>query len=93
MFPLLVGIIGAVILAIAWIPETIQIIRERESKLNPEFAAVYFVGTLLLFIYALILGDIVFSFVNGFILFQVCIGLYYEFVVERRAKKKKKRVK
>jgi len=87
---LILGVIGAIILAIAWIPETVQIIRERESKLNPKFAVVYFVGTLLLFLYAISIVDIVFSFVNGFILIQSCICLYYEFVVERRAKKKRK---
>jgi len=85
----LIGIAGAVILAIAWIPETLEIIRLKESKLNRKFAEVYFIGTLLLFLYALYLKDAIFAFVNGFILFQVCISLYYEFVVEPKTKKKR----
>lgn len=83
----ILGIIGAIVLCIAWIPETLQIIRERKSKLNPEFAIFYFVGTLLLFIYSLMLNDIVFIFVNGFVLAQMCISLYYGFVVKQKKRR------
>ena len=88
---LILGIIGAIVLAIAWIPETLQIIRERESKLNPKFAVVYFVGTLLLFIYALSIKDIVFIIVNSVILTQVCISLYVEFIIEPKMKKRRRK--
>jgi lipid-A-disaccharide synthase-like uncharacterized protein len=86
----ILGIIGAVILAIAWIPETVQIIRERKSRLNKGFEIFYFVGTLLLFLYALIIADAVFAFVNGFILFQVCINVYFTFGSRKKSRTKKK---
>ena len=88
---LLIGTAGVVFLAIAWIPEVLQTIRERESKLNPKFAVIYFIGTFCLFVYAIFLENIPFTIVNGLILGQVCISLYYEFVVEKREKIKKKR--
>ena len=88
---LLIGTAGVVFLAIAWIPEVLQTIRERESKINPKFAVIYFIGTFFLLVYAIFLRNIPFTIVNGLILGQVCINLYYEFVVEKREKIKKKR--
>lgn len=78
------GIIGAIVLLIAWIPETIQIITEKQSKLNPQFEIFYFIGTLLLLTYALLIKDIVFSFVNFFILLQVLISIYFSFKKKKR---------
>ena len=87
----MIGTAGVVFLAIAWIPEVLQTIRERESKINPKFAVIYFIGTFFLLVYAIFLRNIPFTIVNGLILGQVCINLYYEFVVEKRKKIKKKR--
>lgn len=87
---LLIGTLGVVFLAVAWLPEIIQTIRERESKINPKFAVIYFIGTFFLMMYAIFLKNIPFTIVNGLILGQVCINLYYEFVVERGEYKSKK---
>jgi len=87
MVVVILGIIGAIILAIAWVPETLQIIREKRSRLNPEFSIFYFVGSLLLFVYAILINELIFSIVNGIILLQTCINLYYEFFPKKKRKK------
>ena len=84
MVVVILGIIGAIILALAWIPETIQIIREKRSRLNPEFSIFYFVGSLLLFVYAILINELIFSIVNGIILAQSCINLYYGFFFKKK---------
>jgi lipid-A-disaccharide synthase-like uncharacterized protein len=85
---LILGTIGAIILAVAWIPETAQIIRERRSKLNKKFAALYLFGTFLLLLYALMIRDAVFAFVNLIIFLQVSVSIYYS---SRPARKKRRR--
>ncbi|MDD5239561.1 MAG: lipid-A-disaccharide synthase N-terminal domain-containing protein [Candidatus Nanoarchaeia archaeon] len=87
----IIGIAGAVVLAAAWIPEIIEIIRIRESKLNPNFAKIALLGTTLLLAYSIIKADFVFIAVNGFIFAQLCIALYYEYVVEPKSKKRNKK--
>ena len=87
MAVVILGIIGAIILAIAWVPETIQIIREKRSRLNPEFSVFYFIGSLLLFVYAILINELIFSIVNGIILAQTCINLYYEFLPKKKKRK------
>ena len=86
----IIGIAGAVFLAAAWIPEIIEIIRIRESKLNPNFAKIALLGTTLLLVYSILKTDFVFIVVNGFIFAQLCIALYYEYIVEPKNKKRKK---
>jgi len=87
----IIGITGAVVLAAAWIPEIIEIIRIRESKLNPNFAKIALLGTTLLLLYSIIKADFVFIVVNGFIFAQLCIALYYEYFVEPKSKKRNKK--
>jgi len=84
MVTVILGIIGAIILAIAWLPETIQILREKKSRLNPKFSIFYFVGTLVLFSYAVLMNELVFSIVNGIVLIQTCINLYYGFFFKKK---------
>ncbi len=85
-----IGIAGAVFLAAAWIPEILEIIRIRESKLNPNFAKIALLGTTLLLVYSILKADFVFIVVNGFIFAQLCIALYYEYFVEPKSRKRNK---
>jgi lipid-A-disaccharide synthase-like uncharacterized protein len=85
----IIGIAGAIFMAVAWVPEIIEIIRRKESPLNPNFARIALIGTALLLVYSILSKDWVFIAVNALILIQLCIALYYEYVVEPKSKKRK----
>lgn len=89
--PQIIGIAGAVFVAAAWIPEILEIIRKKESPLNPNFAKIALTGTFLLFVYSIMNMDWVFIAVNAFILFQLGLALYYEYFVEPKNKKRQKK--
>jgi len=83
----LAGIIGSICIAIAWIPQIIEIIKTRHSHLNLGFASLYVVGSLALTIYSLQIKDIIFTFLNSFALLMGMIGLIY--TIKSRKNKKK----
>jgi lipid-A-disaccharide synthase-like uncharacterized protein len=85
---LFIGWLGAILLGASWVPETIHTIKRRESEVEPSFLVLYFFADLCLTIYAAWLNDLVFLTLNAFVLFNVVINMYYEFIVERRRKKK-----
>lgn len=72
-----IGIIGVVLIAMGWIPQTIQTIKERKSNLNIKFALLYTFGSLALTIYAIQLNDLIFAILNGLAFIMASVGLYY----------------
>lgn len=63
--PELVGIMGLVLIVIAWIPETIKTIKKLEKPARIEFLVLYFLGSILLTTYAILIRDLVFITLNG----------------------------
>jgi lipid-A-disaccharide synthase-like uncharacterized protein len=73
------GILGLILIALGWIPETMEIIRKGKNNLNLKFNILYTFGSLSLTIYAIYAQDIIFIILNGFAFFMSGIGLMYKF--------------
>lgn len=73
------GIIGLVLIALAWIPETLEIVKTKKNNLNLKFNLLYTFGSLSLTIYAIYLKDNIFIVLNAFAFFMSGIGLIYKF--------------
>lgn len=71
------GIIGLVLLAIGWLPETIDVIIKKKAKLNLKFASLYTVGSIFLAIYAYQLGDMIFIILNTAVAIMSGTSLIY----------------
>ena len=82
----IVGIVGLAILAIAWIPQTVETIRKRKSYLSFRFALLYLSGSFILAIYSVIIKDTIFLILNIILIVMASINLYIEFFVEKHKK-------
>ena len=72
-----IGIIGLILLALGWIPETISIIKEKRSRINWKFGTLYVIGSLLLVAYSIQIKDTIFLILNLFVAIMAAISLYY----------------
>ena len=70
---LIAGIIGTIVLIVAWAHETIENIRKRKLVIHPHFAVLYIAGNLLLTYYAYIIQSAVFFWL-GIALLVAIIG-------------------
>ncbi len=75
----LLGIAGALLIAIAWVTDAFRVLRTRRSQLDLKFGFVYFLGSLLLTLYAFSIGSAVFSFLNLLATLSALFSLYYAF--------------
>ena len=73
-----IGLIGLICIVAAFIPETIQTIKEGKVKIPYPFLILYLIGTLLLTTYAFILKDNIFLVLNGLLALESAINLYYK---------------
>ncbi len=74
-----IGYIGLTALAAGWIPQTFQTIKEKDCKANMQFLILSFIGSFALMLYAVFLGDAIFSLLNGMTSLGAIINLYYKF--------------
>ena len=74
---MIIGIIGILLLGIAWIPETVEIIRNKKDKIDWRFGTLYVLGSLALTIYSYQIRDVIFTILNAFILVMSSISLVY----------------
>jgi lipid-A-disaccharide synthase-like uncharacterized protein len=81
------GILGSICIAIAWIPQIVEIIKTKHSHLNLGFASLYAIGSLALTVYSIQIKDIIFTFLNSFALLMGIIGLIY--TIKSRKNKQK----
>jgi len=72
-----IGILGAVLLVLAWLFETYESIKKHKSLIDLKFALIYLVGTSLLTLYAFQENDIVFFGINFFLLILVLFEIFY----------------
>mgnify|MGYP006281060231 FL=1 len=72
----LIGIVGVLFLAGAWIPQTIHTIREH-GKVNITFNTLYIIGSGLLTTYSIFLGDYIFMALNGLAFLLAGLNLIY----------------
>ena len=74
---MIIGIIGLVLLAIAWIFEIISVMKYKRKRLDLKFALLYVIGTLCLVIYAIQIKDPIFIILNSMILVLSLVSLVY----------------
>ena len=73
-----IGIVGLVALAAGWIPQTIQTIKEKDSKVNFYFLVLNLLGSISLTTYAVLLHDSVFTILNSMTTLGAFINLFYK---------------
>ena len=69
------GMIGAVFILVAWLPQTIKSLKDRERDESWAFMLLYTFGTLLLLVHSVRINDIPFTLLNGVILAVSCVNL------------------
>ena len=84
----LLGILGAAIIAISWIPETLRTIKTKSTGLDLKFISTYFLGSLFLAIYSISVKDYVFIGLNIVASLLAVINLIYTILEQKNIKKK-----
>jgi len=79
-----IGWIGFAILVGAWVPQTLETIRQGYSGTNLLFNAMYMAASLLLTIYAFLIKDWVFVALNALLAIGSGINLYYKLFPRNR---------
>ena len=74
----ILGWIGFGILVMAWIPQTLDTIRDGYCSTNLVFIILYAVASLLLTVYAILQDDYVFTALNGLLTIGSGINMYYK---------------
>ena len=64
---MITGIIGLGLLAVGWLYEAVQIIKEKKSRLGLKFSILYTTGSLLLVVYSIQVKDVIFTILNGLV--------------------------
>ncbi len=77
------GLIGAIVIAISWIPEIERTIISKDIRgLDVKFVLLYLLGSVLLFVHALDIRDLPFAIVNGLLSLMAIVQLFV--IVSRR---------
>jgi lipid-A-disaccharide synthase-like uncharacterized protein len=87
MFIESIGIIGAVLIALSWIPETIRTIKTKKTGLDLEFVSVYVLGSIFLAIYSISIKDYIFIGLNIFASSLAIFNLIYTIKEKKQTKK------
>jgi len=72
------GWVGFGILVAAWIPQTLETIKDGNTQMNIAFIIMYFTSSLLLTIYSILIDDTVFTALNALLTIGSGINLYYK---------------
>lgn len=72
------GYLGLFLVAICWLPQTIETIRAGKCGANTMFLILSAVGSVCLVIYAIGRDDIIFSVLNSLTTMGALINLYYK---------------
>jgi lipid-A-disaccharide synthase-like uncharacterized protein len=76
----LTGIVGSVLILIAWLFETEESIRKHKSLVDLKFAFIYIVGIILLTIYSIEINEMIFVALNialtVLIVFEILYTIY-----------------
>jgi len=74
---MILGIIGLILIAVAWLPQVIEIIKTKKSGLNIKFALIYVIGSFALVIYSIQIKDTIFLVLNSLATLMSFTGLFY----------------
>lgn len=86
-----IGILGSVILLLAWLFEMIKSIQEHKSLVDLRFALIYLVGIFFLIIYSISITDIVYIALNSMIAVFVISEILLTIITLRKRKGTEKR--
>ena len=75
---ILLGVVGLLCILVAWVPETLETIKAKKCRLNIKFVEIYVSGALLLTVYSLQIGDLIFLALNSGAAVMGVINLYYK---------------
>src|SRR5574337_854942 len=74
----LIGLLGLICIAAAWVPQTIQTIKDGRTSIQLSFLILYIVGSLSLTIYSIVVFDAIYLTLNSLASLQSIINLYYK---------------
>lgn len=60
----LMGTIGVAAIAFSWIPQTLEVIKNKKTDMELKFIIIYSIGSLLLLIYSVLIHDLIFTVLN-----------------------------
>lgn len=75
-----IGYVGLTALALCWIPQSIETIRQGRCTVNRTFLILSAIGSFSLAIYAMSLGDPVFTILNCLTTLGATINIYFKFL-------------
>ncbi|MFH1229288.1 MAG: lipid-A-disaccharide synthase N-terminal domain-containing protein [Candidatus Aenigmatarchaeota archaeon] len=79
-----IGIIGASLLLVAWIFETIKSVRKHKALVDLKFAVIYVSGTIFLATYSYLRSDFVFLILNFCLMTLVFFEIAYTLYMRRK---------
>ncbi len=71
------GILGLVLIVLAWLPGVAETIKSKKPSLKPEFMAIYFLGSASLTAYSIQLNALPFVLLNALAAVVPLVHLYY----------------
>lgn len=74
-----IGSMGLICLAVCWVPQSIETIRQGRCTVNLVFLALSALGSLALALYAISLGDPIFTILNCLTTLGAGINMFYKF--------------
>ena len=77
------GYVGLTALVLCWIPQTIDTLKQGRCPVNSGFLVLSAVGSFCLALYALSLGNLVFTLLNCLTTLGTAINIYYKIVPRR----------
>ncbi len=84
MADITLGLVGLFCLILAWLPQTIDVLRTKTSRMNPNFAALYMVGSWILAYYSWTINDIAFMALNAISGLMSLANFYYSLITFRK---------
>jgi lipid-A-disaccharide synthase-like uncharacterized protein len=78
-----IGVLGAVLILLSWVFETMEGVKEHKSLLDMRFAAIYLPGVVLLVAYSWYIADPVFLWLNAAIAIFVAFELWYSLHIKK----------
>lgn len=73
----LIGLLGLLCIAAAWIPQTVKTIREKRCDIGKSFLVLYSLGSISLTVYSILNFDPIFLTLNLLATVQSMINFYY----------------
>ncbi|MBD3259865.1 hypothetical protein GF371_04525 [Candidatus Woesearchaeota archaeon] len=73
----IIGILGLILIAVSWVPETLRTIKTRKSGLEWHFNLIYVIGSFCLIVYSVYIWDYIFMALNAAAFVLSSINLFY----------------